>query len=359
MMTDLERFNATMSYGHPDRAPFYEFMWPTWPETAARWSREGGYVDRQTDFGCDHWVVEASWFFPSPPFERRVVSEDEETVTFVDPQGIVMREFKANPLSSMPQFIRFPVETREDFRKFWKERMRPNLAERIGPDWREKLRLHRARDYPLVVIADRWGGFFGALRNLVGAERLCTLFYDDPAFVEEMMEADADFLMAILAQMLEETDIDVFGFWEDMAYRTAPLISPALARKFMLPRYRKVIDFGRSRGVHFFGLDSDGNIDPLIPVWMDAGIDILYPFEVQAEMDVLAIRRKYGRDLRIWGGVDKRPLARERAEIDRELTRIAPLIREGGYIPMLDHSATPDVPYDNYRYFLSQLRTLL
>ena len=358
-MTDLERFNATMNYGHPDRAPFREFMWPTWPETAARWAREGGYIERQTDFGCDRWVVESTWFFPSPPFERRIVEEDAGTVTFVDPQGIVMREFKTNPLSSMPQFIRFPVETREDFRKFWKERMRPDISERIGPDWREKLRRHRARDYPLVVIADRWGGFFGALRNLVGAERLCTLFYDDPAFVEEMMEADADFLVAMLSQILEETDIDVFGFWEDMAYRTAPLISPALARKFMLPRYRKVIDFGRSRGVHFFGLDSDGNIDPLIPVWMEAGIDILYPFEVQAEMDVLAIRRKYGRDLRIWGGGDKRPLAQGPAEIDRELARIAPLIREGGYIPMLDHSATPDVPYENYRYFLSQLRSIL
>ena len=74
-MTDLERFNATMNYGHPDRAPFREFMWPTWPETAARWAREGGYIERQTDFGCDRWVVESTWFFPSPPFERRIVED--------------------------------------------------------------------------------------------------------------------------------------------------------------------------------------------------------------------------------------------------------------------------------------------
>jgi len=51
-----------------------------------------------------------------------------------------------------------------------------------------------------------------------------------------MLEADADFLIGMLSQMLEETDIDVFAFWEDMAYHTAPLISPQLARKFMLPR---------------------------------------------------------------------------------------------------------------------------
>jgi len=89
---------------------------------------------------------------------------------------------------------------------------------------------------------------------------------------------------------------------------TAPLISPELVRKFMLSRYRRVIEFGHSPGVHFFCVDSDDNIDSLIAVWKDAGIDIICPFEVQAGMDVVALRKKYGKDLRIWGGVDKRVL---------------------------------------------------
>jgi uroporphyrinogen decarboxylase len=348
-----------MEYQSRDRAPLKEFPWPTWPETAERWAREGGYDPLKTDFGCDKWVVEYAWFMPTPPFERTVLDEDERHVTYVDPQGIVVREMKHNPLSSMPQFLRYPVDSADDFRRFWRERMRANLGERIGPDWRERIGRHRSRDYPLVVIADRWGGLFGALRNLVGAKRLCELFYDDPALVEEMMDADVEFLIAMLDQLLQETDIDVFGFWEDMAYRTSTLISPAMARRFMLPRYCRVIEFGRSRGVRYFGLDSDGQIDPLIPVWMDAGIDILYPFEVQAGMDVLAVRRKYGRGLRIWGGVDKRVLAQDRAAIDTEIRRLAPLIQDGGYVPMLDHSATPNIPYDHYRYFLDQLRRSL
>ena len=354
-MNDLERFRATMTYGERDRAPFKEFFWPTWPETTDRWRSEGGYDPEKTDFGCDHWVLEYKWFFPTPPFAHEVVAEDETTLTYVDPQGIVMREFKNNPLSSMPQFVRFPVETREDFRKFWKERMRLDLSERLGSGWREELRRHRNRDYVFVILADRWGSLFGGPRNLVGVERLCTLFYDDPAFVEEMMEADTEFMIGILMQILEETDIDVFGFWEDMAYNAAPMISPALVRKFMLPRYRRVVEFGRSHGIHFFSLDSDGQIDPLIPVWIDAGIDILYPFEVQAGMDVLAVRKKYGRDLRMFGGVAKRPLVEGFKEIDAELQRVAPLIRDGGYIPMLDHLAPPDIPYRNYCYFMEQL----
>ena len=358
-MNALERFRAAMKYEKVDRAPFKEFPWPTWPETAERWAREGGYDDEKTDFGCDKWVIEYSWFMPTPPFERKIISEDDEHITYVDPQGIVLQELKKNPLSSMPQFVRFPVVTREDFRKFWKERMRADLSERIGPDWREQLRKHKNRDYPLIVIADRWGGFFGSLRNLVGVERLCELFYDDPALVEEMMDADADFLIEMLSQILEETDIDVFGFWEDMAYHTAPLISPEMARKFMLPRYRRVTEFGRSRGVHYFYLDSDGWIESLIPVWMDGGIDIIVPFEVQAGMDVVALRKKYGKKLLMWGGVDKRVLAEGPEAIDGELRRLKPLIDDGGYIPMLDHSATPNIPYKNYCYFLERLEEIL
>ena len=358
-MNSLERFRATMECQPRDRAPLKEFPWPTWPETAQRWASEGGYDPITSDFGCDKWVVEYAWFMPTPPFPRAILDEDERHITYVDPQGIVVREMKHNPLSSMPQFLRYPVESSDDFRRFWRERMRADLDERIGRDWRPRIRQHRSRDYPLVVIADRWGGLFGALRNLVGVERLCELFYDDPRLVEEMMDADAEFLIAMLEQLLQETDIDVFGFWEDMAYRTSTLISPKMARRFMLPRYRRVIEFGRSRGVRYFGLDSDGQIDPLIPVWVDAGIDILYPFEVQAGMDVLAVRKKYGRSLRIWGGVDKRARAQDRAAIDAELRRVAPLIEDGGYTPMLDHSATPNIPYDNYCYFLDQLKRYL
>ncbi len=132
------------------------------------------------------------------------------------------------------------------------------------------------------------------------------LFYDDTAFLEEMMDANADFIIEMMRQILEVISIDGFGFWEDMAYRSGPLISPQMVRRFMLPRYRRVVDFLTKKGVKHIGLDSDGYIDSLVPVWLDAGLNFLYPFEVQAGMDVIEVRKKYGRDLRIWGGVDKR-----------------------------------------------------
>ena len=350
-MTALQRFKACMEYEPVDRTPFWD--WGAWPETLERWYQEGydptkenpaQLADGRTFFG--------HWFFPYPPFEHRVIQEDDNHVVYVNHEGILMRERKDHPMSSMPQFLKFPVENRAEFRQFWQERMQPDLSLRIGPDWQADLQRWKLTPQPFGVISDRWGGFFGPLRNLLGVENLCTTFYDDPAFLEEMMDANADFIIAMMSQVLDVIEIDAFIFWEDMGYKAGPLISPGMVRKYMLPRYRRVVDFLRGRGVKYIGLDSDGQIDLLIPVWLDAGLNFLYPFEVQAGMDVLEVRRKYGKTLRILGGFDKRALALGPAAIDAEIARVKPLMRAGGYIPHTDHSCPPDISYQNYCYYM-------
>jgi len=353
-MTERERFHACMDYQFVDVTPHW--TWGAWPETIERWKSEG-YDPAITDIAQGaspvQWI--GSWFFPHPPFEHTVLQEDDEHILYVNHEGILMREMKNQPLSSMPQFVRFPVETREDFRAFWNSRMKPDLEARLGPDWRQQIQARAGTPVPFIVISDRWGGFFGPLRNLVGVERLCTLFYDDPAFVEEMMDADADFIIAMMSRILDVASVDAFAFWEDMAYKTGPLLTPRLARKYMLPRYRRVTEFLRSRGVRWIGLDSDGNIEALIPIWLDAGLNFLYPFEVQAGMDVVSVRRRYGRELRLIGGIDKRAVADGVQAIEAELERVRPLIEEGGYIPMLDHSCPPDISWKNYTYYMRRL----
>jgi hypothetical protein len=353
-MNHRERFLNTMNYKPVDRA-VYGVWTGWWPETEQRWLKEGFDPTKVPYYQVDHWEWQGGWFYPNPPFERTVIEETEDTVTYINFEGILMRERRDQPYSSMPQFLRHPVDSRESFRKFYKERMQPDMIGRAGADYVAKLEGYRQRDFPLMVVADRWGGFFGGLRNLVSLETACELYYDDPDFVEEMLDGIADLIIAVMSQVLDHTDVDVFGFWEDMAYKTAPLIGPKLARQFMLPRYKRVIEYLQSRGVKWFALDSDGKIDDLMPIWMEAGINILYPFEVQCGMDVNKIRAEYGRDLRIWFGIDKRALAIGPAAIDAELARVRPLMEEGGYIPGLDHSMPPDVPFANYQYYMEAL----
>ena len=357
-MDSRERFHALMNYQSVDHGVFV-LPWFGFPATLANWRRQGYRDGDFTHYPLDQWHWLANWYFPHPPFQREVLEQTERHIVYVNHEGILIREMKNDPMGSMPQFLRFPVETRADFRKFARERLQPDIGIRIGDDWVRRLRELRSQPAVFWLVADRWGGFFGPLRNLLGVENLCTTLYTDPAIIEEMMDAIADYLIAMTDRILDHIEIDVFSFWEDMAHNGGPFISPELVRRYMLPRYKRVVDHLRSRGVRWISLDSDGNMESLIPIWLEAGINIIYPFEVGAGMDVVSARREYGKDLRMYMGIDKRILTQGPEAIDSELDYLRPLIEQGGYIPSIDHSVPPDVPYAHFQYYMEALSETL
>lgn len=152
--------------------------------------------------------------------------------------------------------------------------------------------------------------------------------------------------------------LDWVWLWEDMAYKAGSLVSPAWVKRVMAPRYRKVVDLLREHGVSALILDCDGNVDELLPIWVDCGINAIYPLEIAAGMDPLAVRKEFGRNLIITGAVDKRALAQGKAEIDAELEKCRQLLSYGGFFPSVDHHIPPDVPYRNIVYFLNELRKM-
>jgi uroporphyrinogen-III decarboxylase len=143
-----------------------------------------------------------------------------------------------------------------------------------------------------------------------------------------------------------------------MCYKTGPLLSPALFRQWMVPNYRKVTSFLEEHGVRLSWVDCDGNIELLIPLWLEGGVRGFYPLEVAAGIDAASLRRQYGRQIVMWGNVDKRALAAGREAIDAELARLAPVAVQGGFIPLVDHGVPDDVSYQNYLYYLDQRRRI-
>jgi uroporphyrinogen decarboxylase len=102
-------------------------------------------------------------------------------------------------------------------------------------------------------------------------------------------------------------------------------------------------------------LDSDGNVEGLIPCWLDVGINFVYPMEAAAGVDVTALRKRFGKDLLIGGGMDKRVLASNKAAIKEMVDDRVPLMREGGYVPGCDHAMPPDISWENYVYYRNLL----
>ncbi len=384
MATSRERFLQTLEFKQPERQWFraYAFIWP---ETGEEW-RKQGYEGPELGWhgeglpqrlGLDELQRVDPWYGPVPDFEYKVIEEDERTKVYVNHEGILMREFKERSDTSMPQFLKFPVESLEDFEPFAAERLALNPEDRFPPLWRKEVaegKLHSvagaanikaiggdgqaepeplaapqaADELPRFCWADRWGGFFGSLRNMMGVQNLCLAFYDQPALIERMMEERADRIIEITAEVMKYTPIDIFGYWEDMAYNHGPLMDPAMYRRFAFKHYRRVNDWLRSQGIKHIWLDSDGDISGLIPIWLESGINTLWPFECQSGMDVVKVRKTYGHDLALMGGIDKRTLVPGGETMRREVDRVMPLVEDGGYIPELDHSVPPDVSWPHF-----------
>ena len=153
-------------------------------------------------------------------------------------------------------------------------------------------------------------------------------------------------------------NFDIACFWEDMAGKQGSLISPAIFKEFMTPRYKKLIDFLKSRGITHFLVDTDGKVDQLVPLFLEAGITIIYPFEQQAGNDLIAIREKYPK-LGMIGGFDKNTLYKGKGYIDRELEKISFLISKGGYIPCADHLVPPNCSWEDFKYYRHKLKTII
>jgi hypothetical protein len=152
---------------------------------------------------------------------------------------------------------------------------------------------------------------------------------------------------------LQQVQFDYFNFFEDCAGKGGPLYSPRIFRKFFEKPYRRIIDRFNRAGIQSIWVDSDGDPDVLVPLWMDVGVNVFWPLEQASGMDPLKLRKKYGKGLILCGGLDKIELAKGKKAIERELyTKIPPLLEQGGYIPHVDHAVSPEISYADFLYYL-------
>jgi len=210
------------------------------------------------------------------------------------------------------------------------------------------------------VLAVPGGSLYGWLRDWMGMEKLSLTVYDDPAFFDEMVTTCADCILGVLEKVFASgVQFDACSMWEDMAYRAGPLLSPKHFKKYMLPHYRRIVDLCHRHGVDVIWVDCDGKIDALLPLWLEAGVNCMFPLEVGTwGADPVKFRQQYGKDLLMMGGFDKHILAQSKEAIEREIIRLAPLVEEGGFIGFCDHRVPPDVPYANYLFYLEKVREI-
>jgi uroporphyrinogen decarboxylase len=110
--------------------------------------------------------------------------------------------------------------------------------------------------------------------------------------------------------------------------------------------------FLRKNGIETIFVDTDGNPIALIPLLLEGGVNGLLPLEAAGGVDAVALSKEYGRFLRLVGNIDKRAVAKGKADIRREVESKLPYLKEaGGFIPMVDHVIPPDISLENFKYY--------
>jgi uroporphyrinogen decarboxylase len=357
-MTARERFTAQMHHRPVDRCFNMEFGY--WEENFHEWPMffENGIANNAQAhrfFGLDRFKDAGGTFWLHPRWEPRLIAETDSKLIMQNEEGLT-GEVPRDGHSTIPHFTDSAIKTPDDWRRVKAERLNPDdPARRV--DVEAILREHPAdRDYPLGVNT---GSMIGRIRNMLTLEGLTYAVYDYPDMVEDMVETACVLVENWLEQVLGRVEFEFAAGWEDISCNTGPLVSMDFFRSVIVPRYKRISQKLRAVGIDIWYTDSDGDVRPMIPDFLEAGLNTMFPWEVNGCGHPGAVLEEYGPELRIMGGVDKMVLARSRGEIRAYLESLVPWVERGGFIPFCDHRCPPNVDPDDYLYYLDAKRDLL
>ncbi len=356
-MTPRKRFNNQMNYKPVDRCFNREFGF--WEENFKKWNlfREHNVVNNHQAaqlFSFDPIVDIGGNIWLEPAFEYKVIKETGDKKIIRNEEGLTA-EIPKDEHETIPHFVDSAVKKPSDWEKIKENRMQiDDPARKVDiPALKQK---HPAdREYPLGVHC---GSMIGKIRDLLTFEGLAYAVHDYPDMVEDMVETCCLLVENFLDQVLPHFEFDFASGWEDICFKSGPLVSVDFFRSVVVPRYKRIGKKLHQSDINIWYTDCDGDINPILPYMMEAGINCMFPFEVNSSGHPGKALEKYGKELRIMGGVDKMALGSGPKKIDEYLESLVPYVKRGGFIPHVDHRCPPDVKEEDYLYYLDKKEEL-
>lgn len=350
-LSDRERFNRQIRRREVDRSFNMEFGF--WDENFSQWK---GFVENGITNNAEAHLffnfdpiasIGGTWWL-SPVFEEKVISETSDRQIVINADGLI-GEIPKDGHSTIPHYTGSTVKTPEDWQEVKSQRLRIDDPVRTVDIEALKARHPDDRTYPLGVHC---GSMIGKIRDMLSFEGLAYATYDYPDMVEDMVETACRLVEKALDQLLPHFDFDYASGWEDIAFKNGPIVSVPFFQDVIVPRYARIGEKLRSHGVDIWYTDCDGDVRPLIPGFLEAGINTMFPFEVNSSGHPGAVLDQYGDAIHIMGGVDKTKLIAGRRATKEYLQSLVEYVDAGGFIPHCDHRCPPDVDYEDYLYYL-------
>ena len=356
MFWDREAYLSHLCFGDSPREMVVELFGPL-IGTEDAW-REAGATEAEIDlsaFAWDRADIRALPMDKGPlnGLEETVLKETESTRIVRDVFGRTMVLPKKVATIALPRD--FPVQEPEDWDRIrhWFRTDESRLSRK------DLLATRRERERGAVVRAYIWGAY-DILRELMGDETACIALVEEPDWVRDILRTIGDMQADCLERTIGEVNIDVLFVHEDFAGKNGPLVGPQTIRQLFNPYYRRMWEIARRGGARIFDIDSDGHVEPVMDALLEGGINCLHPVEPAGGTDMVKLRKRYGHNLILRGGIDKHALTRGKGAIDAELAyRLDPVLRGGGTMFGLDHRIPSGVSIGAYRYYVERLREIL
>lgn len=380
-MNHRQRAVAVLSYQDYDRLPLVHFGF--WDETLRTWARQGHVSDeearswqdgnhidlaigRRLGFDFNWYSVFGCQVNLFPPIETRVIERfSDGSRTVLDGNGAIILEKEG--VTSIPKEIDHLFKGRKEWEEIYKPRLQwsPERIEKAsvsivsGSVTFENGGRAALQDGERETPLGLWcGSLFGYIRDWLGVVGLSYLTADDEGLLNEIIATLGNLAYeGLKATLATGVSFDFGHFWEDICFRSGPLVNPRLFYAKVGPHYRRMTRLLNEHGIHIVSLDCDGWIDLLIPTWFENGVNTMFPIEVGTwGASIAPWRARYGRELRGIGGMNKVLFSHDYAAIDAEVERLKALVDLGGYIPCPDHRLAPDARWENVQYYCERMR---
>ncbi len=353
-LTSKERIHRIINLEPVDRIGLFEQFWE---DTAGHW-REQGYL-AENESPEDHFGFDIRFVWPfnltaNLDMTEEVIEETEDKILARDGNGAFLKRWKHK--TGTPEHVDFTVKDRSG----WEELIKPRLLNK--DDYRRRINFEAYRQiYAKCKREDLflcWAGVnvFESMHPVCGHEYMLMGMALDPDWVRDMCHVYADLAIDLMETLFaEEGKPDAVWFFEDMGFKAKPFMSPAMYRDIIWPSHKRTFDYVHAIGSKVI-VHSCGFVEALVPGLIEAGMDCLQAMEIKAGMNLLEMKKKYGDQIALFGGLDVRTLeSNDPSQVTEMLQTQLPVVMEpSGYILHTDHSIPTSVNYHTYKHFVEK-----
>ncbi len=287
--------------------------------------------------------IDTRYIYPNPPADYKFIENPDGT--FADEFGTVYR--KVGYYADV-YYAPLKEKTLDEIRAF--KLPDPGDPSRFKGIGKKAENLCNNTEYS--VWAGPVNSLFYFAWCLRGLEVFMADLYAEPKIARYLMDKIVDWNIGFFEGFYSEIGqyIDVFWIGDDWGVQEGPLISPAYFRKEVVPRFKKMISFIKSRTDAKCCYHTCGSVYWCIEDLLEMGVDIVHPVQANAKgNDTDKLKLNYGKRICFHGGTNNQGVFHKDIHtltIDT-LKRIKDLAPGGGYIFSSGHNIQANMPPEN------------